>query len=483
MFDKAARRILRFFRNRSLKYGVNSIIVTAVVIAIIIALNLLVGLADLKLDLTPNQLFTIGGVTEELLAGLDRKVEIVGLFDDIQISENEQIGNALKMLENYTKYPNISLSYMDPDKNPSLLRELDPDEALGIAKYNFIVKCGAKAKKLTLEDLFVIEYDQNTYQSQIVGMKAEEAFSGAIQYVAAEYTPTAYFITGHDEIPPTSFTQLTSYLGNNNYTVSELNLNASAGVPDDAELLVFAAPGADLFPGELDSLRDYFSAGGKAMFMFDFNETGRDLNNFNILFETFNVAINNDKVRSDDDGRHLSGDPYFIIYDIRANDVIPGDGMTVLSNSRSVSVLRNAKEWITTTPLLSTTADSAAESVTEPGNSAPGPLDIAVAVENSGGTGTSKIVVMGNASFVSDAASSMYSQLGVYSTNMRLFLFSLQWMLGEQDSLVIESKSFATPVLTISSSQVNLIGIGLIVVLPLLIMGAGFVIYLRRRHL
>jgi hypothetical protein len=360
---------------------------------------------------------------------------------------------------------------------------MDPDETLGLAKYNFIVRSGAKAKKLTLNDLFVFEYDQTTYEQQLVGMKAEEAFSGAIQYVAADYTPTAYFITGHDEIASSGFTQLTAYLGNNNYTVSELDLNASAGVPDDAELLVFAAPRTDLFPGELDGLRDYFYDGGKAMFMFDYNETGKELGNFNILFETFNLAINNDKVRSDDDSRHLTGDPYFIIYDISANSVIPGAGMTVLSNSRSVSVLKNAKEWITATPLLSTTADSASESVSEAGASSPGPLDVAVAVENAGGAGTSKIVVMGNASFVADDYSSLYNQLGVYSTNMRLFLYSLQWMLGEQESLVIESKSFTTPVLTISASQVNLLGIGLIIVLPILIMGSGFVIYLRRRHL
>jgi hypothetical protein len=484
MFDKAARGALRFFRSKNIKYGAVSVVMTAAAIAVAVAANLLAGLTDAKIDLTPNRLFTIGGVTEELLAGLDRPVEIIGLFDDLQVSAaDQQIGDALKMLENYAKYPNVSLRYVDPDKNPSLIHELDPDGTLGLERSNFVVRCGGKAKKLALSDLFVFEYDQQSYQQQLVGMKAEEAFTGAIQYVAADYTPTVYFAGGHGEMPTAQFTQLTAYLENNNYLVGELDLNASGGVPGDAELLVFASPTSDLFPNELDSLRDYFQGGGNAMFMFDCDDSGRELRNFNILFEAFNVAINSDKVRSDDERRHLANDPYFVIYDFGESDVVPASGMTALSASRSVSVLNNAKEWIKATRLLSTTEDSAAVSVAEAGREAPGPLDIAVAVENGGGEGVSKIVVTGNASFVSDDYAPLYSQLGVYSTNMRLFLYSLQWMLGERDALVIQPKTFETPVLSISASQVGMIGIGLVVALPLLIMGAGLAVYLRRRHL
>jgi hypothetical protein len=478
MLDKAARALLRFFRNKNLKYGVNSIAVTVITVAIMIALNLLIGLLDIKWDLTSNQLFTIGDESRELLSKLNKPVEITGLFDEMQISTDTRIRDALRMLDNYTKHPNVSVRYLDPDQNPSLIRDLDPNGALDLAKSNFVVRCGTKSKKLTLIDLF--EFNQ-TYE--IIGVKAEEAFSGAIQYVAADKSPIVYFMDGHDELAAdTHFTVLKNYLLNNNYLVETLNMTGASAIPDDTELLVFASPQMDLNPGELDVLRDYFSVGGKAVFLFDYNEYGREFPNFNTLFETFNLAINNDKVRSDDAAAHMTDDPYFIMYGVKSSAVIPQSFLMPLSNSRSVSILKNQREWITSTPLLSTSALATSEPVDSAKEPVSGPLDIAVAVENRGGSGISKVIVMGNASFMSDSAVNIYYQF--HEVGMReIFLNFLRWMLGEQETLVIAPKSFATPMLTISEEAVNRVAIGVIFILPLLIVGTGLVIYLRRRHL
>jgi len=489
ILDKIAWSILRFFRNKNLKYGVNSVVVTAIVVALVIVLNLLVGIPNITFDLTPGQIYSIGDVTKELLNGLDRDVEIIALFDELQPPSTYYISSsnaqdALNMLYTYAQYPHIKLTFIDPDINPGYMRDLDPDGTLALAKGNFVVHREGKSKKVTLAELFEMQTDQETYESYIVGMKAEEVFSGAIKYIAAEETPIVYFIEGHNETALSSYSQLRTYLLNNNYLVESLNLIGAGAVPEDAELIVFAAPKLDLFPPEIDILGDYLKInGGNALFMFDYDEYAADMDNFNrVLGDVGNLAINNDKVRSEDDSAHMTNDPYTILYSSGRNSVFTEGLDVILQNSRSVTRLMNTKEWITQTSLLSTSAKSFSEPVTPTQEETAGPLDIAVAVENAGGMKASKIIVIGNGSFINDSAVTTYgSQL--YQYNSRMFLYSLRWMLGEQDALTIEPKRHSTPTLTITQSQTNIIGIFLIVVLPLLIMGAGFTVYVKRRHL
>ena len=481
--------VLRFFRNKNLKYGVNSIVVTAIVIALAVVINLLVGIPRVTFDLTPGRIYSIGDVTKELLSSLDRDVEIIALFDELQPPSTYYISasnsqDALNMLYSYAQYARVTLTFIDPDKNPGYMRDLDPDGTLSLAKGNFVVRRGSKTKKVTLSELFDMYTDQQTYDTYVVGMNAEEVFSGAIKYVAAEETPIVYFVEGHNETSLSDYSQLSNYLFNNNYLVEPLNLLGAGEVPEDAKLIVFASPKLDLFAQEIDIVGDYLRLnGGMAIFMFDYDEYAADMENFNrVLGDVANLAINNDKVRSEDDSAHLPDDPYTIFYSTSRNSVFAEPIQLLLNNSRSVTRLMNTKEWITQTSLLSTNDRSYSEPVTPTQEERAGPLDVAVAVENEGGYMASKIVVIGNGSFINDSAVSMYgSQL--YQYNSRMFLYTLRWMLGEEDTLTIESKRSSTPQLTITQSQTNIIAIFLVFVLPLLIMGTGFAVYIKRRHL
>ena len=480
--DKKNSSILRFFRNKNLKYGVNSVIVTIVVVAIAVVVNLLVGLTDFQFDLTPTGFYTLGPASQELLSSLDKEVEIIGLFDEVQMSSVRDAQDILLMLDNYRRYPNITIRFVDTDRNPGFIRELDPYETLGFEKNDFVVRCGTKIKRMTLNDMYEWQINYQTFTQERIGLRAEEVISGAILYVAADKTPIVYFIEGHEELELNAyFTALKKYLQNNNYLVETMNLTTSADIPKDAEMLVFASPKLDLNPNELDRLRDYFYSGGKAMFLFDYYEYGRELSNFNTLFETFNIAVNNDKVREGDERAHLPENPYFIAFNVPANTIIPEAFQMLLTDSRSISMLKNTKPYITPTVLLSTSASAVSEPVEFSAQTATGPLDVAVAVEYSGGLKPAKIVVMGNASFISDDAVNIYSQY--YELGQRMFLYSMRWMLGEQETLVIESKRETVPMLTMTAFQVQMVSIAMIAVLPLLIMGSGFVIYLKRRHL
>ncbi len=477
----------KFLNKRSLKYGTNAAILIVAVVAIAILVNILVGMTGLKLDLTTNKLFSLSDVTKSELEKLDKDVEIIGLFDELKVSGDTQYKQVTELLSLYAKNPRIKVSYIDPDRNPGIINELDPDDTMDLASSDFIVKSivngNEKKKKLEYYDLFAVEFDQYSFQSYVTGSTAEQGFTGAIKYVTSEVTPVVYFTEDHNEIDMDSeYTNVKSYLEKNNFLVKKLNLISVDKIPEDAALIIVASPKKDITINEKEVLDEYLTNGGKAIFMFDYLANDPSFDQFNNLFGKFNLALNYDKVKETDESRHIPNDPSTMVLDVSSNSIIPQSFKTLLNNSRSVSILKNVKEYVKTTSLMSTSKDAIGEMVSKSrGDDLKGPLDIAVAVEYEGGMKPSKIIVMGNASFISDSA---YETFGDYYNNsMAFFLQSMNWMIDKNDEIIVPTKNYENNTITITQQQTTVIGGALVIIFPLLILGTGLAVYLRRRHL
>jgi len=75
-----------------------------------------------------------------------------------------------------------------------------------------------------------------------------------------------------------------------------------------------------------------------------------------------------------------------------------------------------------------------------------------------------------------------YGQYFQYGNNF--FTMSLNWMMDKQNDVVIAAKSYNTTKLNLSSqAQLNTIAFLVIIMLPLLILGFGTFVWLKRRHL
>ena len=60
---------------------------------------------------------------------------------------------------------------------------------------------------------------------------------------------------------------------------------------------------------------------------------------------------------------------------------------------------------------------------------------------------------------------------------------SLGWLKGQKESLTIRPKSMQQMRLSISGLWALILSGLVVIVLPLLILGAGFVVWMKRRHL
>ncbi|NTV90412.1 MAG: GldG family protein, partial [Clostridiales bacterium] len=271
----------KILNSKQLKYGSNSILLIIAVIAIAVLINVIVGIPDLKWDLTTNGIYSLDDITKNTLNALTEDVTIIGLFDDAKVSVGSDYGEVKELLTLYAKYPHVKVEYIDPEKNPGIIKELDPEGALSLANDDFIVKSTVngveKKKRLEYYDLFKTETDTSTFNEYKVGSNAEQGLTGAIKFVTAEKTPAVYFTEGHSELSVTNdYATIKTYLEKNNYSVNTINLLTANEIPADAEILVIASPKNDLTTKEADLLLKYLKNGGKAVFLFDYLSNGND---------------------------------------------------------------------------------------------------------------------------------------------------------------------------------------------------------------
>lgn len=461
---------------RSLKYGSNSVILIIAVVTIAIIINLLVGMGGFKWDLTSDKIYSLSNESKTILKDIKKEVIIYGLFDNATIPAGNAYKDLINLLDEYQD-AGIKVKYIDPDKDYGTITSLDPNKTKGIVKGDFVVKSGNKVKKLDPVALYGEESENGRLY------RAEPLITGAIKFVAADVTPIAYFVDGHGEFSLTNdLTQLKGVLENNNLEVKPLSLVSEDKVPADCKLLVFASPKKDLTEDEKIKVNEYFKHYGKAVFLFDPVETDVKFVNFEEVLAAFNVGINYDKVKELDSNRHLPQDEYAIISLLESNEINDpfngNDFAVLLPDSRSLTILKNAKDWLKTTSLMKTSEKGVSSSIA--GATEEGAFDLAIASEISG---ASKVLVFGNGKFLTDSA--LQSQYSTYFANgANYFLTTIvNWMQDKTNEETVSSKVITKKPLTTTAEQAKTFSILLIGVLPILIMGCGLFVWSRRRHL
>ncbi len=109
-----------------------------------------------------------------------------------------------------------------------------------------------------------------------------------------------------------------------------------------------------------------------------------------------------------------------------------------------------------------------------------GPLVLGLAVEQETSSGeTTKLVVIGSATFLYDYYSEMVS-----GSHVTLFTDIIEEFIGDTEltTVSIASKSISLDYLTVSGTAIGFVGVGIMIVVPLALLAAGVVIWALRRR-
>jgi WD40 repeat protein len=234
---------------RTAEYGVTSVLISLLFVALIVGLYWIVDESGLKpIDLTEGGQYKLSEETVEVLENLDEEVHVVGFYTSGQESQREE---AEIWLEQYKNVSGDKLTYefVDPDRNPG--------EALRLGT--------------TRSGVLVFEQGDRTAEATYPD---ERNLTGALSRVQLGENRNLYLVTGHGErdtndFAGTGFSEAAGLLENANYTLLPLNLLEEGEVPDDASLVVIAGPQAQFSEAEVEVLREYMDNGGTLLVTLD----------------------------------------------------------------------------------------------------------------------------------------------------------------------------------------------------------------------
>lgn len=481
---------------RKFRFGTNAIVLIALAIVVFVVLNLVLESFSTKLtiDMTKEQLFSIGDITKEEMEKLSSDVEIIALYDRVKGEADTQKVSVIKVLDLYDQFDHIEVRYIDPEANPGIItNSVGKANAGSYSAGDYIVKCGDKTKRISEKDMYVTSsttsgwysYD---YQS---GMQAEKKLTTAILFVTREKSPVVYYITGHQEEDIGDYSEILTYIEGLGCEVKELDLTVTDKMPDDAAVAILMGPKYDITGFEKTVLQQWLEQeAGQLAVCVDPSQIGVEFANLNqLLGEMYGLRLNND-VLFDKERRITAStsDSDFLAFSVSNGPIEKSNVYTVpVFTSRSIEVLSidEAATYITHYPIISTASSAYSRIlVGQDQTDVTGSYTVAAAAKNAAFDEVTHCIVFGSSRALRD---DYYKNFGTYTRYaLSIFAMGIDWSIdsyGDNAGNEIEVKNYSTSQLVLTRSQSNFLGIISAVVIPLIIIAIGVVIWLRRRHL
>ena len=238
--------------------GTYSLMLTAVVLAILIVVNIFVSAlppALTQYDISASKLYSITSNTKVVVSALDQDVTIYWIVQDGK--EDSVIENLLSKYETLSDH--IHVEKKNPDVFPTFAQQYTDEE---VANNSLVVESGTRSRFIGYDDIYVQETDLVTYSTDS-SFDGEGAITSAIDYVVNEDQPRVYVLEGHGEAElPAS---LSEQMEKENMEVVSFSLLTEDAIPEDADCILIYAPASDISAEEQAMLSDYVAGGGKLM--------------------------------------------------------------------------------------------------------------------------------------------------------------------------------------------------------------------------
>lgn len=493
--QKEKGKFKKFMKSRKAKHGTVAMAITALVIVMVIVLNIIIGLLvnrfpDLELDLTSNNSFALQDDTIDYVSHLNNDVTVYILMEKDKFEgQGTYFVQAQKMLNKMVSKSDgkMKIKYVDLTSNPSFTSNYpNVDWQSSSANNIVLVESGKQYKVLTLTDCF--EYDEQTYNYygtySFTGTKIEQAVVTAILNVTTDDKVVVDMIKGNNE---QDYSSLKSLLENNAYQVNDVSL-ATGDFDKDAKVAIMYAPSVDLDEKIVEKLSTWLSNDGKygrSLIYVPTADMG-EMPNLDDFLKEWGMSIDRGYVFETDETALVNANsPYAFTVsygdyykDNLKNSKIP----VVVSESHAVNITdeNTAHALLKTTDkagVLPIDADKSwdyKDAITGNGENV-----AAEGVMTNEDKKSSKVVVFGSYVMFSDTIMQYNS-----FNNSAYFMNVINTIADKEDvGITIESKSIDNTELGITDvATQNTMLVVFVIVIPIAILVAGFVFWLRRRN-
>ena len=503
----------KFLTSRRFKHGTMATVITIVVVAAVVLVNVIVGmllgLFPSSLDLTDNNRFQLGEESIQYVQRLDEDIIITVCMNENEFANSDSNGyyyQANEIIKQYAQYSgHITVRYVDLMEDPSFSAGY-PDYSLSEA--DIIVESDQRVRVVDPSELVVAEYSDD-YTSYQYFSDAEQVMTSAISYVAANELTNCAVITGHSE---TESAGLTSILEDNNYQLTSVDL-ASTTLDDSFDLVVICAPMVDYTDAELDQIDAFLTNGGNfgktLLYIASFQQAGLDEStgvvssatpNLDAYLAEWGIEVSLDGMLYETDNSNIypfqSSVGVYPFIGLNINDeertaslrdaTLPVLGLY----ARPVNLLFEAQDNITTTPLI----QSHDTATLIPYNYSQGDAEYTAYLDSHVGTYNaavlsqktryegvtpyrSNVLVLGEESLLQQTVmeDARYNN-NEYMVNL------INELTGQEGGLDISAVSFTSETFTASNAASITVLIIFLIVIPVAALGGGFTLWLMRRR-
>lgn len=479
--------------NKKLKYGSFAVGLTVAVLALIIIINAVVTAVvkekSLYLDMTKEQIYTISPEADAIFSSLSNKdIEIIFFTEPDTMTQYQY----QKMIYDYAlkledKYDYITVKYIDSIENPEAIEPYLSSTIPQVYTTDVVITNGDAFRCYNMEKFYTFDTQTDT----VFAFNAEYRFATAMMQLTYDKM-LACFTVGHGE--KTSSSQMHTLFEEAGFEVRDIDLSKE-DIPEETRVLIINNPVYD-FSGaydevnEIDKVDRYLDNMGNLM-VFSDPSTTTDLPNFNEYLTEWGISFTPAHI---EDKEHCI-DTYG--QSIIAEYTAEGDGAslnkplrelenppkTVTANAMPVEILWDAHNGIAVSSILETYESATAYSIDDNSVVRSGKMPLmTVSMKTTVGDNNEKyynyVLAAGTNAFTDEKYlnGSTYGNSDIIYAAMRAFG-------KEMVPVDLDFKVFDDLTLDVTLTQANVWTVVLTTLAPVVILGAGLGVWIRRRHL
>lgn len=465
---------------KNMSIGAYSTGMIAVMIAVVVAVNFVVGeipASWVSVDVTAEKLYSLTDQTKEYVRGINEDVTIYVIA--AEDSSDNTLAQTLQRYDDLSKH--ITVEYVDPNVNPRFHTQYTSS----ISMNSLIVVSEKRSKVISYSDIYETSFDYNTYSSTTTGYDGEGQITSALDFVLSDNMPKIYFTQGHGEYSLSSI--FNNALAKENVEYESINLLSYEAVPDDAACLIINAATKDFSDADVTKIITYLEQGGSVIIAAGFTDSG-STPNLDKLYAHMGLEIA-DGIIIEQDKKNYAMIPYYLLPNLSSSTYtvgIYGLGQYYIFApfSQGIKILDKTAENMSYNEFM-TTSDKAfakadiqnMQSYDKGEGDTDGPFAIglsAVRTNDDGSTGT--MVAFGCDQIFTDEANNWAS-----GSNLTLFTNTVSNFVNHEVSVSIPVKSYDLSYLVIPQSTANWVGLITVIIVPVGCLAAGFIIWFRRR--
>ena len=487
-----------FFRSEKFKHGSTATVFTAGFIAVVILLNVIVGILgerfpSVNLDMTKSGSNSLSADALKIVQGVKTPVDITicASKQDCQSSMVTGGGDYAEVSrlfeEAAERNAKITLSYEDLDKNPTFAQQYKSDN---LTAGDVIVHTGKRYRVLTSTDLFTSQTDSNTYATTYYS-NVDASLASALNYVTSAVVPVAAFDTGHSEkMDPAGYKKI---LSGASFETKDFNLLTDQ-IPDGTRLLVLGCPASDYTDAELEKIEKYLTDASKAYdrtVLVSYSAGEGNLSKLDAYLAEWGLSAEGDKAIVESDGSKYVSNGLNFFAEVQSTPDLGGGSASyqylLTPSACPVSIKSEGLSGKTTYALVKSSETAALIKTGENAPSSDKAAQTVVAlsqssVKNGDTTYHANMILSGSAMLFSSqiTGTSAFSN-GAYLTTLSKYATGTSQTATD---VVTTQRQLYAPDITISENGIRWLGFGVFTILfPLAVAVAGIVVYRRRRTL